>query len=138
MSSARFAFLTLAALALPAAAQAQRVTADIAIASGPVSGRIIVGERQYPRPVYREVVVVRSRRGAAWYHNRHVRVVRVYFDVDRGRYYDRGWRPGLRVVEVYQDGGRYYRVADRDHDRRDNYLDRRDGRHHDRDHFDRD
>ena len=122
----RSALFALAALALPAGAQAQQVSADISIASGPVAGRVIVGEpyrhpTYYHRPAYREVVVVREHRGRGWYRNRHgYRAVRVYYDEGRDCYYDRPYYRGLRAVIVYQNSGRYFYDDDRyDRDRRD-------------------
>jgi hypothetical protein len=149
MPSARFALLTLAALALPAAAQAQRVSADIAIGGGPVAGRIIVGDPYYPRPsyhyyrpAYREVVVLRGHHGRGWQRHHGGRYVRVYYDAGRDCYYDREWHGGLRAVVVYDDGGRYYRDGYRGDDRR--YRDDRsddwrrdDRRYDDRRHDDR-
>jgi hypothetical protein len=123
MLSTRYVFATLAVLAFPAGAQAQRVSADISIGGGPVAGRIIVGDPYYHhpsyhyRPVYREVVVVRGHRGHGWYRNRGYPTVRVYYDVDRDRYYDRPYCGGLRAMVVFQGDGRYYR----DDDRRDGY-----------------
>lgn len=123
MQPGRFALLTLASLALPAAGQAQQVVADISIAGGPVSGRIIVGD-PYPRyhrtyverrhrPAYHEVIVIRGHRGHGWYRNQGYRVVRVYYDRGRNSFYDRPYHSGLRAIVVYERGGRYY--ADRDY-----------------------
>ncbi len=134
----RSALFALAALALPAGAQAQQVSADISIASGPIAGRVIVGDEPYRhptyyhRPAYREVIVVREHRGRGWYHNhRGYRAVRVYYDAQRDCYYDRPYYRGLRAMIVYQNNGRYYYDGDR-YDRSDRY---RDGYHrgdHDR------
>lgn len=139
------AVVALAALTLPATAQAQRVTADIAIHQGPITGRVIVGERYHPRPEYREYVVVRHYRGGGWYRGHGYHPMRMYWD--GYRYYDRPYRSGLNAVWVYERGGRYYhderndyrrRVERRDdrHDRYDDRNDRYDDRHdrnHDRD-----
>ncbi len=130
-------------------APAQMVQAGVVVRSGPVSGHVIVGE---PAPVvaYREpvrrvvvvdpyaprVIVVESMdgppRGRAyeWWRNQYRPVV-VYYD--GYRYYDRWFgRPGLRRLEVYERGGRFYRWdGDRRGDRDDHYRDRDDrrGRH---------
>ena len=135
--------LTLALLA-PVTLSAQRVTADIAIGSGPVAGRIIIGEPDYYhggvaprhapryRPAVREVIVVRAHRGHGWYRRYGWRPVRVWYDASRRVYYAN--RPvygtrGLRLVVVYERGGRYVFDDDdrgwRDADRRDRYDDDR-------------
>lgn len=129
-------------------APAQMVQAGVVIRSGPVSGHVIVGEPA-PVVVYREpvrrvvvvdryaprVIVVESLRGPrgrayGWWRN-YYRPVVVYYD--GARYYDRWFRgPGLRRVEVYERGGRFYRWDDnRSRDRDDHYRDRDDhrGRH---------
>jgi hypothetical protein len=116
MRSLGLAVVAVAALSLPEAAQAQRVTADIAIHQGPITGRVIVGDHYRHRPVYREYVVVRQYRGGGWYRNHGYHQRRVYWDGHR--YYDRPYRSGLRVVYVYERGGRYYHDY-RDHDRND-------------------
>jgi hypothetical protein len=146
------ALVAVAALTLPTSAQAQTVVADISIHQGPVTGRVIVGDRYHPRPVYREYVVVRQYRGGGWYRNHGYHPRRMYWD--GYRYYDRPYRSGLRVVYVYEHGGRYYHDYRDDRrndyrrrvDRRDDWRDdHRDGRHdrddyrdHDRDRHDRD
>ena len=124
----RSALFALAALALPAGAKAQQVSADISIASGPVAGRVIVGDPYYHHPAYRygpsyrEIVVIQAHRGRGWYRNHAYRPVRVYYDDDRDCYYDRAYYGGLRAVVVYQSGGRYYFDGDRrDGYRRDDY-----------------
>jgi hypothetical protein len=156
MQITRFVLPVLAGLLLPSAATAQRVSADIAIGDGPVSGRIIVGDPyphyyHHPRPVYREVIVIRGHRGYGWYRNHGYRATRIYFDSGRGRYYDRPYFGGLRAVAVFERDGRYYRCDDgygygrddyrrgdyrRDDYRRNDYYDRV-YRGHDRD-YDRD
>jgi hypothetical protein len=118
----RSALFALAALALPAGAQAQHVSADITIASGPVAGRVILGGPDYERfyhrrPSYREVVVVREHRGRGWYHRHGLRPVRVYYDSDRDCWYDRPYYRGLRAVIVYADRDRYFYDGDWDRDR---------------------
>lgn len=134
----RSALFALAALALPAAAETQQVTADISIASGPVAGRVILGEPGYRayhrRPAYREVIVVRGHRGQGWYHRRGLRPVRVYYDAYRDCWYDRPYYRGLHAVVVYQDRDRYYYDGDwdrgRDYRRQDDRRDR-EGRYDD-------
>jgi hypothetical protein len=130
--------------------QAQQVSADVVIRSGPVAGHVAVGEGYstyrrppvvvYHRPAARRVVVVeryaprvvvvervhRHRHAGHW--KRHgFRPVTLYY-VD-GRYYDRriGHVRGAREVIVYERNGRFY--DDCGHE----------GRHHDdrRDHDDR-
>lgn len=144
----RYSPLVLAALVattLPTLASAQRVTADIRIGSGPVAGRIVVGEpyhrgisevgaRDYDRYGYGEVVVYRVHRGYGWWRNRGYRAVTVWYDADRNRYYDRlgryDRRDGLREVVIYQRDGRYYRDWDDRYSR--DWDDRRDDRGYDR------
>jgi hypothetical protein len=140
MRSLGLTAVALAALTLPGTAQAQRVTADIAIQQGPISGHVIVGDHYRPRPVYREYVVVRQYRGGGWYRNHGYHPMRVYWD--GYRYYDRPYRVGLRAVWVYEHGGRYYHDERNDYRRR---VDRRDDRYdrdvrsrHDNDRYDRD
>jgi hypothetical protein len=144
--SLRHSWPTLALLlVLPGPLAAQRVSADIIIGHGPIAGRVILGDpfpyhshtivevRPYPRyrPEYREVVVVHRSRGHDWYRRHGYRTVRVWYDADRGRYYQHHDRnqAGLRAVVVYERGGRYY--SD------DRYegggRDRRSDRHGDRD-----
>ena len=83
-------------------AQAQMVEAGVVIRSGPVYGHVVVGEPYAPR-----VIVVEPVR-YGWWWNQHRPIV-VYYD--GVHYYDRWFRgrPGLRRVEVYQRGDRYYR-----------------------------
>lgn len=122
------------ALALTLAARpvhAQHVSADILIGGGPVAGRVVVGEPYYP-PAYAPVVVYRQprrvmvvdryppprvvvvepmHRGRGWWKHHSLRPVALYYDSERGSYYDRYYRgyPGLREVTVYESDGRYYR-----------------------------
>lgn len=147
----RSALFALAALALPAGAQAQHVSADISIASGPVAGRVILGgpdyERYHRQPSYREVIVVREHRGQGWYRRHGIRPVRVYYDSYRDCWYDQPYYRGLHAVIVYRDRDRYFYDGDWDRDRHawdrryddrrysgDRYDDRRysDGRYDDR------
>lgn len=125
--------------------QAQRVRAEVIVGTGPVSGRVVIGEphhryrdgyvHRYParrviveRHSPRIIVVERIHRGRGHYqHHRHrdFRHVRAYYDSDRQAYYD-SYRPGLRQVIVYQRDGRYYHRDDdhfRDRDRDDYYDD---------------
>ncbi len=111
-------------LVLPGTLAAQRVTADISIGHGPVSGRVILGDhyhysphtllevrpRYRHRPVYHEVVVVHRPRGQGWYRRHGYRPVRIWYDYDHRRYYDGHDRnqQGLRAVVVYERSGRYY------------------------------
>ncbi|MBK9691816.1 MAG: hypothetical protein IPO73_09080 [Gemmatimonadetes bacterium] len=124
-----------ALLTMPAAAQAQHIVADIGIQQGPVSGHVVIGSPGYvrprahieirpvyhPSPAARTVVVYRQSYGRDWYHRRGYRTVRVWYDGDRDRYYDRYDErcAGLREVEVYEHDGRYVRD-----DARNDYRDR--------------
>jgi hypothetical protein len=120
--------------------QAQQVSADVVIRSGPVAGHVVVGDGYstyhrppvivYRRPPVRRVVVVerygprviavervhRHRHARHW--RRHgFRPVTLYY-VD-GRYYDRwaGYRRDVREVVVYERDGRYYHdCGDQRHD----------------------
>ena len=140
----------LTALTLTVPLQAQQVAADVVLRSGPVAGRVVIGNgySTYRRPVvYRaparvivvqrvvpRVVVVERlghrNRGFArsWRQQGYRQVVVFYRD---GRYYDRyvrGW-PEMREVVVYERHGRLYRAWDDDRDRR---HDRDHSRHDDR------
>ncbi len=130
--------LVLATSLIVQPAEAQRVSADIIVGSGPVSGRVILGRpavRHYPRRavvvdryvprryVVQRHVVRRSRgRGHAWGHfkglrqERGYRAVRVYWDDRHDSYYDRPAH-GLREITIYERDGRYYRDWDGDRDR---------------------
>jgi hypothetical protein len=116
----------------------------VAVTSGPVAGRVVIGDgySTYRRPVvYRRVVPPRvvvvervfvrhHRLGKQWRRHGYRPVVLYYRD---GRYYDRyvAGGPGMRRVVVYQGNGRYYHECDeRDWD--DRYDDDRD---HDRRHW---
>ena len=128
MRPIRLAALTLAVLAVPGAAQAQRVVADISIHQGPIAGRVIIGDRYHPRPDYREYAVVRQYHGGGWYRSNGYHPMRMYWD--GYRYYDRPYRSGLNLVWVYERGGHYYHDAPRNDYRRrverhDRYDDRR-------------
>ena len=123
-------------------APAQMVEAGVVIHSGPVVGHVVVGEPPpvvvYGEPVRRVVVVdryaprviavetARWPRGRAYGWRYHYRPIVVYYD--GARYYD-GWfpgRPGLRRIEVYQRGGRYYRWDEDGYRRRDDHRWRHD------------
>ncbi|HEX7024760.1 MAG TPA: hypothetical protein VF187_08090 [Gemmatimonadales bacterium] len=143
------AFLLPLLTATPAAAQ--RVEADIRIGGGPVSGRVIIGDRDRYRDRYDdyylrrryidrvEWIRVRDRglhRGWFKKFRRDARVVVVYYDRRNNGYYDR-YNRGFERVRLYEMGGRYYRLDDdrywdrfddRDDDRFDRYDDRRDDR----------
>lgn len=92
-------------------AQAQFVQTGVVIHSGPVTGHVIVGE---PAPYPPRVIVVERSYGPRgrpvyWSRGYGYRPVVVYYDGHR--YYDRwfdGCR-GLRRIQVYERGGRYYR-----------------------------
>lgn len=117
-------------------AEAQRVSADIIVGSGPISGRVILGRpaiRHYPRRtvvveryaprryvVHRYVARSHGRGYARGHykrlrHERGYRAVRVWWDDRHDAYYDRHVR-GLREVTIYERDGRYYRdwYGDRD------------------------
>jgi hypothetical protein len=125
---------TIAALSMAAmaTAAAQRVSADIHIASWPVAGTIHIGDRGYygrPRLVRRDYpkVIVVERRG--WHRGfrpgRDARLVIAYFDRDCGLFFDR-YRRGLVAVRLFEHKGRFYRFDDRDDRwRSDRYRDER-------------
>jgi hypothetical protein len=135
---------SLTALAFTTPVQAQLVSADVIVRSGPVRGHVVVDDgystyerrRVYEQPT--RVVVVERVRGHGRFHNwkRHgYRQVRVYYV--EGRYYDRydRHRPGMREVVVYERDGHYYRDRDYDRDYDRDHRDHRDrDNHHDRDH----
>jgi hypothetical protein len=121
-----------AALSLAAPLSAQRVSADVAIRSGPVASRVIVGDgystyrrRVEYRPVPARVIVVERvyvrHRSALrhWQHHGYRPLVVYYRD---GRYYDRYLRggPPMRELVIYERNGRYYDVCD-ERDSRDHY-----------------
>src|SRR6185437_11333372 len=108
----------LAALSFAAPLSAQRVSADVAIRSGPVASRVIVGDgySTYRRPVvvYRRVparvivverVYVRHRGALRHWQRRGYRPVTVFYR--DGRYYDRYVRggPPMREVVIYERDG---------------------------------
>jgi hypothetical protein len=134
----------LAALSLVAPLHGQQVAADVVLRSGPVAGRVVIGDgySTYRRPVvYRRaperVIIVervhrRHHRNAHWRKHGYRQVVVYYRD---GRYYDRYVRswPGMQEVVVYERDGRYYRECDDDvrSDRYDRYDRDRDDRDRD-------
>ena len=119
----------LAALSLVAPLHGQQVAADVVLRSGPVAGRVVIGDgySTYRRPVvvYRRaperVIVVervhhRHPRHARNWRKHGYRPVTLYYA--SGRYYDRhvpGW-PAMREVVVYERDGRFYRECDDDRD----------------------
>jgi len=117
MTPTRPALIALAALAVPTVAEAQHVTADIGIRQYPIEAHIVIGQpyfyapRPHYHPVYRVVPVYRVHPGYRWYRHHQYRVARLWYDGDRGRYYDRHdpHVRGLREVVVYERNGRYYR-----------------------------
>ncbi|MGQ0704117.1 MAG: hypothetical protein ACT4PM_13375 [Gemmatimonadales bacterium] len=136
-------------------ADAQRVRADIRIGGGPISGRVVIGDRYRdyyrPRPRAFRVEVLRWRdhvhhRNWLRKFRRDSRVIVVYHDY-RGGYYDR-FRPGLVECRVYERGGRYYRwdndrfdrwvYSGRFDDDYDSWDDRHDRWHDENDRYDRD
>ncbi|NNG16178.1 MAG: hypothetical protein HKM89_06815 [Gemmatimonadales bacterium] len=92
-------------IAAPGTAEGQRVSADVVVRSGPVRGRVVIGDRPY---AYRYDL---DRR---WYGHRyaprHLRVHRIH--VPRGRAH--GWwkRHGYRPMKVYYHAGRFYHRHD--------------------------
>jgi len=138
MSFQRSLLVAAVLLGAPLTLRAQHVSADIAIGSGPVSGRILIGD-PYPhrdvvvhrhpayRPVYREVIIIREHRGHGWYRRHGYRPVRVWYDATHHHYYTvhpgRNYS-GLREIEVYERDGRYV------HEVRDDYGRRRHGGRH--------
>ncbi|MEO8296015.1 MAG: hypothetical protein ABI613_10920 [Gemmatimonadota bacterium] len=117
-------------LLVTSTADAQLVSADIHIGTGPVASRLLIGER-YPsyhrsygyrtparfvveRHAPRRIVVERFHGGRGFERSRYHQV-RVYYD-GRDRYYD-GYGDGLREVTLYERDGRYYRDCERNDDR---------------------
>lgn len=117
---------------ITAPAQSQQVSADVIVRSGPVAGRVVIGDgystyhrhAEYRRPPARRVVVVeryaprlvvvervhRHERGRSWKRHGFRPVVLYYVD---GRYYDRPIRYAREIL-VYERGGRYYHDCDWD------------------------
>ena len=112
----------LGGLVLVASLEAQQVSADIAVRSGPIAGRVLVtdGYSTYRqrRVVYREaprvIVIERVHRHRGHWKRHGFRPMTVYYV--NGRYYDRwyGNPRGVRRVVVYERHGRYYEECDRD------------------------
>lgn len=132
MKPLTFALAALASLLVPNAATAQQVVADISVHSGPVTGRVIVGQpdhyagrgiivvgpRYHVSRGYRHIAVYRGHRGHGWYRRHGYRPVRVWYDPGADSYYDRNDRHGrLHAVLIYERGGRYYRDSWSDEDR---------------------
>ena len=111
--------------------QAQQVSADVVIRSGPVAGHVVVGDGYssyrrppivYRRPPVRRVVVV----------ERYVPRVVVVERVHRHRHARHWKRHGFRPVTLYYVHGRYYdRWADYGRDVREVVVYERDGRYYD-------
>jgi hypothetical protein len=145
MTTSIIAGSLLVALALVGPLQAQ-VAADVAVRSGPVAGRVVVGDgySSYRRPVvYQRVparvivvqrVYVRHQRLAKQWRHQGFRPVVLYYR--EGRYFDRrfGGGPMMREIVVYERNGRYYQECDEREwsDRHDGQR-RFDGRFDDRD-----
>jgi len=128
----------LTSLLLSTSAQAQRVSADIIIGGGPVSGRVLIDSRERYRP--RRVRVERIRfgdrgRDYGWFDDfrRDARVIVLYYDDRDDYYYDRSYYPGLAEIRIFERGGRYYRIDDE----RRYYEDRSRSRYDDGYRFDR-
>lgn len=140
--------LILSLTAVPRAADAQRVSADIVLRGGPIAGVVRIGRPpsyygryvEVIRPRARPSRVIVLRREPArvqiirWQGHRHdgrycrgghFSRVGVFYDGRHDRFYD-GYRPGLEEVEVYEHDGVLYRDWDRDDYR--NEVHRRDGR----------
>jgi hypothetical protein len=139
----------LAALLSVGSASAQDVRAEVQIRTGPVSGRVVIGDDpyRYPRERDRVVVVERNRRPSdrvvvverrnarrvtivedfrgnsqrahARHENRHVVA---FWDPRRDEYGFQRWRAGLRPVLLCEHGGKFY-VLDRGYLARDRYRD---------------
>lgn len=136
MNATVFAVSLLTGLALSTPSSAQQVAASVVVRSGPVAGRVIVGNGYstyrrppvvaYRHPEARRVVIdqyaprvivverVRGRgRGNYWARHGYRPVTLFYVD---GRYYDRRVRGNsVGEIVVYERGGRYYEAGDRDH-----------------------
>ncbi len=102
-------------------AQAQRVNADIMIGGGPVSGRVIIGDRGRdgyrgrPRPIRRvEWIGARDYRRDDWWRRfqRESRLIVVFWDRDDDSYYMDRYRSELLEIRVYERDGHFYRVED--------------------------
>lgn len=125
MKTSTLAGSVLASLALIATPlQGQAVSGEVVVRSGPVAGRVVVGDeyssyRQARRVVVveryapRVIVVQRIRHGHDKHWRRHGYHRVVVYRVD-GRYYDRDYpnRRGMQEVVVYERGGRYYQLDD--------------------------
>lgn len=132
MKPLTFALAAVASLLVPNAGSAQQVVADISVHSGPVTGRVVVGQpdyyagrgvivvgpRYHTRPGYRRIAVYHGHRGHGWYRRHGYHPVRVWYDPGADCYYNHNDRHGrLRAVLIYERGGRYYRDRWSDEDR---------------------
>lgn len=119
-------------------APAQQVRAEVRIATGPVAGRVVIGDRGYlparvvvvdrgPRVVVkrrgsdRTIIIDEDRRRAHRQHGRHhKRHVRGYWDPRTNRFYFERWNSRLRPV-LFCEHGKQYHLLD---DIRDDHYDR--------------
>lgn len=119
-----------------APASAQDVRAEVQVRTGPVLGRILIGERR-PEPRERVIVVERERRPAerivverrdtrritivedfrgnsqrahARHDNQHLTA---WWDPRTDQYGFHRWRSGLRRVMLCEHGSKFYVLADR-------------------------
>mgnify|MGYP001591371987 CR=1 FL=1 len=107
--------LLVAGLSLVAVAEAQ-VMADVRVGSGPVAGRVIVGDRYVAmnrpivvhRPVTYLIPVERvGYRDARWLHRRGWRPMTVWFDGRQFIHPSSTWRRHYQEVVVFERGGRF-------------------------------
>ena len=135
MTARHATMMALPALALLLAASpapAQDVRADIRIGTGPVQGRVVIGDRDRYRDrdrgrvvdrgprVYERVVVERrrsnrtivideDRRKVERQHRNHQKqYVRGYWDPRTNQFGFERWRPGLRAVLFCEHGNKYH------------------------------
>lgn len=158
MTARRATPLVLPVLALllsASSAPAQDVRADIRIGTGPISGRVVIGERRHiparvvvvdraprrperviveRRGARRIIVIDDDRRRALREHGRHDRRhVRGYWDPRTNEFYFERWHPRLRPVLFCEHGNKYHLIEgwyDDRYDRsrrgdRDDWYDRR-------------
>lgn len=144
MTARHATMMALPALALLFAASpapAQDVRADIRIGSGPVSGRIVIGDRRAiparvvvvdrgPRYVERVIVERREarrvividedrRRALRQHGNHHKRHVRGYWDPRTNEFAFQRWHPRMRAVLFCEHGQKYHLIEDGHDDRYD-------------------
>lgn len=135
MTTRRVSLMALPALALllaAAPASAQDVRAEIRIGTGPISGRVVIGERRHiparvvvvdraprraerviveRRGARRIIVVDEDRRRVLREHGRHDRRhVRGYWDPRTNEFYFERWHPRLRPVVFCEHGNRYHLI----------------------------